>query len=359
MQPLKDIYTNQEILRQLAKDMQSVYPALDEKKFNCELLKDLEKLELKARIERVADVCNHFLPEKYSQTLDILYQFVEGKENKLIYLFLPTFVAKYGQQDYPRSIKAIEDFTQYSSSEEGVRTFLEQDVGRTLKHMLEWTRSKNAHVRRLASEGCRPRLPWAKKISVLIQSPQLTWPILEALKKDPEKYVQKSVANHVNDISKDHADWIVNKVREWDLSNPATQWIIKHGMRSLVKQGHKGALALFGYHQSPKVCLKNVKWDKRVHLGKVFQFSLELMSEHVKKQSCLVDYRIFFYKKNGRQNAKTFKLTKFVLSQGDCIALTAKYVFKNMTTRKHYPGAHAWQLLINGEPAQRFDFELV
>jgi len=153
MKALKDIYTNKNIFRQLSKDMKLAYPTLDKDKFYNSLVKDLDTLELKARLERAADVCRQFLPKDYLPALKVLYRFAQGKDNRFIYMCLSTFVAKYGQNHYPQSIKAVRDFTQYCSSEEGVRTFLEQDLKRTLSIMQKWTQSKNTHIRRLASDG--------------------------------------------------------------------------------------------------------------------------------------------------------------------------------------------------------------
>jgi len=358
MKPLKDIYTNKDIFRQLAADMKKAYPALGEQEFYRVLVKDLEDLELKARIERAADVCYQFLPKDYEKALSVLYRFCEGKEDRLIYMFLSAYVAKYGRQHYRLSIKAIRDFTQYCSSEEGVRAFLEQDLEQTLNIMQQWTRSKNVHIRRLATEGSRPRLPWAKKISILVQKPALTWPILNALKEDKEKYVQKSVANHINDISKDHPDWIVKKVRQWNLKHATTQWIVQHGMRTLIKQGHKGALEIFGNHHKPKARIENVRWDKKVRLKHPWHCSLHVVSQSSQPQSLVIDYKIYFQKKNAEQKPKTFKLKKYSLNPKERLPLNIKYTFKNMTTRQHYPGTHQWGLVINGEAMERFEFTL-
>ena len=259
------------------------------------------------------------------KALDVLYRFVEKKENCFIYVFLPIFVAKYGQGHYRQSIKAIRDFTQYSTSEGGVRTFLELDLNQTLKKMQQWTRSKNTHIRRLASEGCRPRLPWAKKVSGLIENPELTWPILDALREDPEKYVQKSVANHLNDISKDHPDWVIRKIRGWNLKHPVTRWIVTHGTRTLIKQGHKGALALNGNHHKPQVTLENVLWNNSVKLGGICQLSLDVISKSKKSQSLVIDYQIYFCKSNGKLKPKTFKLKKYTLMPNE--KLSFGYVF--------------------------------
>ncbi len=350
---------NKDILRQFARDMKKVYPKLNEKEFYQALIKGLDQLELKARIERAADVAYRYLPSSYEQGLNVLYRFVEGKDNKLLYLFLPNFIAKYGQEDYERSIKAIRDFTQYSSSEEGVRIFLELNLNKTINYMMKWTTSKNVHIRRLASEGSRPRLPWAKKISAFIEDPQLAWPILEALKEDCEKYVQKSVANHINDISKDHPDWVVKKVSQWDRSCEPTAWIVKHGMRSLIKRGHKGALKLFGTHQLPKVELREVNWKKSVKIGQVFNFQVEIVSKSKKEQVLMIDYIMHFVKNNGKSSAKVFKLKKCKLSSKESVLLKSKYTFKDLSTRKHYTGRHSWQLKINGEAMQSYAFEVM
>lgn len=359
MEPLKNTYANKMILSEIARDFKKVYPALDEKAFSRALTQDLDTLELKARFERVADSCKAFLPEDYPKAIQVMLKFCEGKPNKLIYLFMPTFIMKYGRGHYELSMKALRDVTEYSSSEEGVRPFLEDDLKKTIKHMLTWTKSKNTHIRRLASEGSRPRLPWAKKVQALIDDPTHAWPLLEALKTDKEKYVQKSVANHINDISKDHADWVVEQVSSWDQSNEATAWIIKHGMRTLIKQGHKGALKIFGTHAKPKLKIKNVKWDEKVKLGEKAQVSFEIVSDSSQKQSLVVDYNLFFSKKDGKSKAKIFKLKTLQLAPKEKVTLKAHYAFKDYTTRKHYPGEHAWQPLINGESFKIYPFQVV
>jgi len=357
MKALKDIYTHKGIFRRLADDMKVAYPSLNKEMFYNSLIKNLHQLELKMRIERAADTCHEYFPKNYRESIVILNRFVKNKENHFIYTFLPAFVAKYGAQDFDLSIAALRDFTQYSSSKFGVRTFLELDLKRTLNSMIDWAKSDNAHVRRLASEGSRPRLPWAKKIDMLIEKPQLAWPILEKLRCDQDKYVQKSVANHINDISKDHPYWIVKKIKTWDSSDPSTAWIIKHGLRGLIKSGNREALELFGYHKIPNVDLYDIKWEKSISKNDRWKFSLMIKSLNNRPQKCLVDYRIFFKKKNGKLMGKTFKLKQFVLSKQHSVRLSGSYIFKDLTTRKHYFGTHAWQLLINGVEQKRYEFQ--
>jgi len=181
---------------------------------------------------------------------------------------------------------------------------------------------------------------------------------LEALKEDTEKYVQKSVANHINDISKDHPDWVVQKIKRWNLKQPVTKWIISHGTRTLIKQGHKGALALNGNHHKPQVQIENVQWDKNVRLGKLCGCQLNVVSRGKKSQSLVIDYQIYFSKSNGNLKPKTFKLKKYTLKPKEKLLLKLKYTFKDMTTRKHYPGKHMWRLLINGEQMRGYEFQV-
>jgi len=358
MKPLKDIYTNKQVFKQLAKDVKRAYPKIKAEMFYDALIDNIDSLELKARIQRAADVCYDFFPKDYLQSLKILYRFVRGKKNNLIYLFLPDFIARYGQNYFSQSMKALSDFTEYSSSEEGVRTFLEQNHEQTLLIMLQWTQSKNTHIRRLASEGSRPRLPWAKKIPLLIEKPELTWNILDSLKNDKEQYVQKSVANHINDISKDHPAWVIKKIQGWDLTVPSTRWIVEHGMRSLIKQGDKGALKLFGNHHKPLVRLENAYWNKEISWGGILNFSTDIVSTGKKPQKLIIDYKMHFLKKNGEQKPKVFKLKKYILHPQERLPIKVKYAFRNMTTRKHYPGVHFWQIVINGESMNLYPFEI-
>lgn len=359
MQPLKDIYTNPAIFRQLSVDLKTAHPRVDQRALYQALTRDLDTLELTARIERAADVCREFLPHDYLEALKVLYKFCEDKPNTFVYMFMPMFVAKFGHNHYKESIIALRDFTQYSTSEIGIRTYLQSTLKPTLKSMHQWAKSDNTHIRRLASEGCRPRLPWARKVQALIDDPSLTWPILEQLKTDPEKYVQKSVANHINDISKDHADWLVARISQWDITHPATQWIIKHGTRSLIKQGHTGVLKLSGHDQAPQIKLTNLNYPRKIRMGEQCCFSIELTSTATIPQKLLIDYQLHFCKKNGQTRAKTFKYRSIELKPHEPYHVNINYHFRDLSTRKHYPGPHKWQLLINGHLQSEHEFRLL
>jgi 3-methyladenine DNA glycosylase AlkC len=363
MKPLKETFYNKAFYRALARDLHTVYPPLRTDAFYQACTEGLETLELKARMIRAADVCRRFLPADYRRALGILYDYTESLSgNNFYYMFLPEFVARHGLEHYALSIKALHDFTRYSSSELAIRRFLESDLDTTLQHMRDWTRSDDVHVRRLASEGCRPRLPWAPRVPDLLTNPRHGFTILQQLRTDPDRYVQKSVANHINDISKDHPEWLLKKLstRTWQSGPAATQWIVRHGLRTLVKQGDAAALQLLGVDPQPRVRIGNVTVaSRRIRADDCLDFGLEITSTGNTAQKLVVDYAIHFKKKNGATRAKVFKLKTVDLDAGETVNIKKKYRFTRYTTRTHYPGQHKLDVIVNGDTVYSDSFELL
>ncbi|WP_455207861.1 DNA alkylation repair protein [Kaarinaea lacus] len=361
MQLLKDQFFSAGFYRQLGQTLARIDPAIDAKIFYRACVRKLSELELKQRMQRTAEVCHQFFPDNYAEALKRLYAYAETlNDNSFSYMFMPDFVARYGTHDFKRSMQALKDFTQYSSSELAIRVFLQQDLERTLTVIKKWTHDKNVHIRRLTSEGTRPRLPWAMQVKTLLDKPEHCFPILQELKADNEKYVQKSVANHLNDVSKDHPDKMLRLVNGWDDTNQSTQWIIRHAARTLVKQGNSEALALFGATQKPNVKLQKFKLHStKLNLGEDLIFELELVSLARQPQQLIVDYRIHYVKASGRTSPKVFKLKMTTLKPGQSLTLRKKHSLKNFTTRKHFSGLHQIELLINGNQMKAMPFHLV
>ncbi|MDH5393246.1 MAG: DNA alkylation repair protein [Gammaproteobacteria bacterium] len=356
---LKDKYLNADFFLQLSRDLKAAYPALNQKQFYQQCITPLDSLQLKQCITHTTLTVGRHLPDNYKKSIHVLYDFSRLIDNKFGYIFLSEFVSTFGRQDYKTSIKALRDFTQYSSSEFAIREFLQLDFDTTIRHMLEWAEHDNEHIRRLASEGCRPRLPWANKLPQIIEQPQLSWPILEKLKQDPATYVQKSVANHINDISKDNADWLIKKLQHWNTDTPVTQWIIKHGCRTLIKQGHETTLSLLGFAK-PDIEFNSFSLStNNIEIGEAFEFCFSVMNQSIKKQKLNIDYRIHFMKKNGTLQPKTFKLKLLLLPPSAAITVCKKHAFKIMTTRKLYPGNHRLEILINGISFKTVGFKLL
>jgi 3-methyladenine DNA glycosylase AlkC len=269
------------------------------------------------------------------------------------------FVQKYGLEDFEIAMRAQYELTKRFSAESSIRAFLVQYPEQTYERLVEWARDGSVHVRRLVSEGTRPRLPWAPRLRAFQRDPQPVIALLEMLKDDPERYVQRSVANNLNDIGKDHPDLAVEVCRRWSIdATPGRAWIVKHALRSLVKQGHGGALALMGAGAVPNVAIDNVRLSPRnVMLGGRLRLSFEIVSTVRKQQTLLVDYAVHFVKANGATKRKVFKLRRLDLPAGGRVRLASAVSFADLTTRRHYPGRHRLEALINGavHPLAAFD----
>jgi len=355
---LKDRYLSTDFFQQFATDLKLAYPALDKRAFYRDCISPLDELELMQRVSHLTRTVASHLPNSYKKALSVLYDLSPILGDKLGYLFMSEFVATYGLDEYELSINALRNFTHHSSSEFAIRVFLQQDFKRTIKHMTEWTEHESEHVRRLASEGSRPRLPWAQKLDQVINKPSLTWPILNRLKNDSSNYVQKSVANHLNDISKDNPDWMIKKVSAWSQKNTTTKWIIKHGCRTLIKKGHADSLHLLGYSK-PNIKISPLKLSaKIIRLGETLEVGFNIKNMDNKPQKLVVDYCIDFVKKDGSLRPKVFKLKTLSVKTNEQLAVNKKHAFKAMTTRKFYPGKHRLQIIINGERFNHCSFDL-
>lgn len=314
------------------------------------------KLELKGRIHRISDALRQFGPQDYAQALKGLEALASQFTGLGAWVF-PTFVERYGVQDWGPSLKALETFTQYSTGEFAVRPFFESDPERLALQMLAWSQHPNLHVRRLASEGMRPRLPWGRALVALKQDPSPCLPILENLKQDPELYVRKSVANHMNDIGKDHPHILLEIAQRWWGTHAHTDWIVKHALRSLLKAGHPQALKIVGLKANKKITLKKVSLSpKSVRLGGSLDGQVWVANSARTPQKIRVDFVLYFLRKNGDYGRKVFKVGEKVL-EGPGV-FKRRLSFKPMTTRKHLAGKHFLGVAINGVEQKKIPFQL-
>jgi 3-methyladenine DNA glycosylase AlkC len=251
-------------------------------------------------------------------------------------------------EDFDYSLGALREFTVFGSAEFAVRSFLVADMERTLAVMHDWTGDRDENVRRLASEGSRPRLPWGLRLTALVRDPSPTAGILEALKDDESLYVRRSVANHLNDITKDHPGVVLDRLGGWDLQKPHLRWIAKHSCRTLIKRGHPKALKLFGFGRKADVTATLRAAPPRVILGDRLTLSATLTSTSPRPQRLAVDYVIHYVKAGGTTAEKVFKWTELDLPPHGTIELTKSQVIRDFTTRRHYPGKHSVELQVNG-----------
>jgi len=358
---LKSLF-DERMVRSIAAGLHRAYPALDVRAFVRDALEGLEALELTARGTHVAAVMHRHLPARYEEAVDVVIGSFgaehAGSESFGFapFRFLPhaAYIARHGLEHFELSMKAQHELTRRFTAEWCIRPFLVRHPQRTLDRLRQWARDPDVHVRRLVSEGTRPRLPWAPRLVAFQRDPAPVLALLELLKDDPERYVQRSVANNLNDISKDHPGEVVALCRRWldedpDGGREGRRWIVRHALRSLVKQGDAGALAILGAGAKPRVRVERVRlMPKRVVVGGRMDFSFDVRSTSTEAQSLLVDYAVHFVKRNGERRPKVFKLKRVTLAPRESARLVGRVSFAPMTTRTPCPGRHAIEARING-----------
>jgi len=347
MEPLKEMF-NYLFIDELAFHLKKSYSQFDINQFkqNC-ITEDYSQLSLNERMRRITKTMRLFLPDDFKNSLTILYEVIPKIKNGYPTIIFPEFVGLFGQNYFDISLRALRDFTRFGSSEFAIREFLKLDFKKTIHTMQKWSEDKNHHVRRLASEGSRPRLPWSFKLDEVIQNPFSTEIILNQLKADKEIYVKKSVANHLNDISKDNTDAFFSIINKWEKTDENTKWIIKHAGRNLIKNGNPAMLKLVGVKSKAAISdLNFLIKHKKIKLGNNLDFEINFKSDKI--QQLIVDYAIFYLKKNGKHSKKVFKLKTFEAPKSQIVKLKKKQLFKDFSTRKHNHGEHKIALIING-----------
>lgn len=350
-EPLKNLY-NQQLITNLSQEVGKQYPAFNQQKFITSIFnKGWKNKELKQRMRHIAECLHSQLPVNYKAAIKILKP-VSAKFNGFEYMFFQDYVECYGLHDFTTSMNALARFTKYASSEFAVRAFILQDERRMMKQMLKWAESDNHHVRRLASEGCRPRLPWAVALPVFKNNPAAILALLETLMLDESEYVRRSVANNLNDISKDHPALVTNWAKKWLGTNKDCDRLVKHGCRTLLKAGDQKTLLLFGYSKPKHLKLSLFKLQETVKIGNKLAFSFLLASTKTSQKNnhigkCRIEFAIDFVKANGSLSKKVFKI-----SEGN-YEVTKKqvskyYSLKKISTRKYYVGQHHLSIIING-----------
>ena len=349
---------DRELITSISSELKSAYPGLKSEAF-CESVidEDWEGKELKERIAFISIKLRQFLPDNYREAVEILMA-VPSRPCGFGYMSFPGFVELYGLDEFEASIPALEHFTKYSSSEFAVRPFIRKYPDRMMAHMEKWAESDNHHLRRLASEGCRPRLPWAEALPEFKKNPGPVMRVLEKLKNDESEYVRRSVANNLNDISKDNPRVTISAAERWMGNNPETDRLIKHACRTLLKQGHTEVLEMFGFARTDHLVIEELKVQKSVVMEDYLDFSFVLKSRDNRLGKLRIEYAVDFMKKNGKQARKLFKISESDFP-GRKKAVKKRHSFKSITTRKYYPGAHGIAMIVNGKEMARGTFELV
>jgi 3-methyladenine DNA glycosylase AlkC len=365
---LRDVF-NPAAVEQLADNIARVWPAFDRVGFVAAINSRLDTLSFGGRNALIRDTLRAYLPPAFPEAIQILLEAL-GPEiphcelsgfDSFTVMSQNDFVAAYGLEHLDLSLRALYELTKRFTAEGAIRAFLQQYPEQTLARLAEWATDPNCHVRRLVSEGTRPRLPLAPRLPAFVKNP---WPVLvmlELLKADPVLMVRRSVANNLNDIAKDHPDLVVETLARWkQTEDPRTEWIIGHAARTLLKQGHTGALALLGYSAATNISVASLQLNQtRVRMGEDLVFAIEILSTTDAPQNLMIDYVVHHLKANGKLTPKVFKLAKKRLGPCETLTLTKRHAFRPRSTRIYYPGRHALELQINGQRWGWQEFELV
>jgi len=360
MEPFKN-WISPTLVDHLAHHLAKHQPAFDRPRFEQPILAELENLELKQRAQLIADHLHLALPVDVQQRHAVLNAMLHpevtgfgesdarGMRGWGIYP-MTIIVGQHGLADFDDSLRLLGEMTKRGTAEFDVRPFLIADQQRALEIIGGWASDENDHVRRLISEGTRPRLPWGQQLPDLIRDPAPMIPILTQLRDDPSDYVRRSVANHLNDIAKDHPDLVARIAGDW-IKGASTdrKRLLRHACRTLIKQGHQGALAAFGVKPAEISDPELSVTPETVVFGNDLNFSAKITSKAKTKQMLVIDYVMHFQKANGKLAPKVFKWKTIEIAAGDSVQLDRRHAIRPITTRRYYAGKQALCLRINGK----------
>ncbi len=370
-EPLKNLF-NRDIIGDMSHHLTRVWDSFDQSGFLAAATEDLESLELKQRSAQIERALDRFLPPDFPQAASILLQSLHPDEDAGTtpvaadggiagWAIMPMsgYVGRHGVGHLQLALDVMKELTKRLTAEFGIRFLIQAKPQPCLDIMRDWTRDPNRHVRRLVSEGTRPRLPWAPRLPMFIEDPTPLLPLLVELRDDPEEYVRRSVANSLNDIAKDHPDLVADIVGKWLVNAPEPrQRLVRHACRSLIKQGNSGALTALGYGEAQvKIVALTVK-TPTVRFGSKLDFELQIASTAATAQDLIIDYAVHHQKADGSLSPKIFKWKTVILDASDSITLQRRHPMRPVTTRVYYPGRHKLEIQINGRPFAEADFDL-
>lgn len=364
----------QPAISRISNALTKVIDNFDAQTFEQSCLNGLNELELKARVNHIISILHDYLPENFPKAAEILisiadvWDFGNAEDSLKSFAAWPIidYFSIYGLEHPEESLSGLKQLTHLHSAEFAIRAFIVKYPEYCRQQFTLWVKDESEDVRRLVSEGTRPKLPWGLQLKQFVVDPTPNLPLLTSLKSDVSLYVRRSVANHLNDIAKDHPDVVINTCKQWtndkNKSNKKEiDWVIKHATRTLVKNGCAEVFPLLGYTENPDVCIDEIVLSNSiVKLGETISFETNIRSVSHKPQHFVIDYAIHFVKANGKQQGKVFKLKNVTLQPNERVKISKSFSFKAITTRKYYIGEHKIELLVNGKAiAAAKNFDLV
>lgn len=362
----KNIY-NQKFFNSFTDVVIQINPSFDKTSFLKSIYdNEWESKELKQRMRHISTVLKHHLSNNFIENVDTILGLISQLEKKgmtedsIEFMFLPDFIELYGLDNYDVSVRAFEGITEFTSCEFAVRPFIIKYETKMIKQMNLWSKHKHPMVRRLATEGSRPRLPWAMAIPSLKNNPSPIIPILEQLKDDESESVRRSVANNLNDISKDNPNTVIKLVKQWQGKTTETDWLVKHACRTLLKEGNLEVLKMFGFGSTDNLEVGNFEiLTPKVKIGSFLEFSFKLKNTSHLASKIRLEYGVYYQKANGTLSKKVFKISEKQYPENSTTSIKRKQSFKIITTRKFHIGQHQLSIIINGEEFDKIDFELI
>jgi 3-methyladenine DNA glycosylase AlkC len=364
-EPFKNLI-NEDFFKRFTNALVLSIPGFDKDSFLHDIYDgEWENRELKNRIRHTTLMLEKQFKQDYRENLRQMLVTLENLLTSKGYtpgfelMIFADFVEVYGLEDYEPSVKAMEKITQHMSCEFAVRPFILRYGKTMMAQMLAWAKHENPLVRRLASEGCRPRLPWAMSLPELKKDPSPVLPILETLKNDVSESVRKSVANNLNDISKDHPELVTDIAKKWIGHSDQTDWVLKHACRTLLKAGNQVVLELFGLSHPHDVEVSNFRLiTPKFNIGKDLRFSFEIHNRSGAEKLIRVEYALYFLRSNGSHSKKVFMHSEKNYPGRTSTTIEKTHSFRTITTRKYYPGKQIVAVIINGMEVEPHEFIL-
>jgi len=363
---------NADTVHWVGEHLQRVWPGFPRPHFDKLALDNLESLPFKARADRLAEALGTTLPDDFQRAADLLDATLRpvvppqpqndpddqtgGQPSDMDGLSgwalwgVGTYVARHGLEHPERALATLHGLTQRFTAEFAIRPFILKHPERVWPVLARWVDDPSAHVRRLVSEGTRPRLPWGLRLQPLVADPRPSLPLLQALQDDPTGYVRRSVANHLNDIAKDHPGLVVDWLRAHRPgASVERERLLRHASRTLIKAGHTDALAVWGLGEA---FIGDVQWSVspcQVRVGARVALSARLQSRAARPQAVALDYVVHHARPSGRAAVKVFKGTVLQVDANDAASWQREHALKATSTRALYPGPHRIELQLNGQ----------
>ncbi len=326
-------------------------------------------LSLMQRLRAAGEALHASMPQKEGADAVVATLSKHNDLSGWLSLVCCEYIAIHKNLSLEQGLQYLQQLTQFFSAEFAIRQFILKQPQASLAILTTWLEHENHHVRRLISEGTRPRLPWGVRLPVLIQQPQWVMPLLLALRDDEEEYVRRSVANHLNDIAKDHPQLIIEIAQQWLADEALVRLnsiqrnnrvrLVRHACRTLFKQGQPEIMILFGYQPADDVVCRLSSKQVKVDFFGDFEFELTLQKKSSKTNRLMVDYVLHFQQANGKQGSKVFKWLDRCFDDAGCEHIVKKHSFKKISTRKYYPGIHRLDVMVNGIKKAQIEFELL